>query len=120
MRERNLYCIVADPRRARDAKPDTNSYSPKELAAKEQVSTTAVYTWIQDGLPVMRRGKFGNILINYQDYIQWMIDCARAVEPPTRDIPSWAYRFVKAATPKKTSQPQDVTKRDGTIQLVLF
>lgn len=100
MREKNLYCIVADPSQARFAKPDMGNYSPKELAAKEGVSTTAVYTWIKDGLPVMRRGSMGNILISYQDYIQWMIDCAKADEPATRDIPSWAYRFVKAATPK--------------------
>ena len=101
MRERNLYCIVADPALARTAKPDTGFYTPKELAFKEQVSTTAVYTWIKDGLPVMRQGKLGNIRIYYQDYIQWMIDCAKASEPATRDIPSWAFRFVKSATPKQ-------------------
>ena len=47
----------------------------------------------------MRSGEKGNIRIYYQDFIQWMIDCAR-LERPERDIPSWAYRFVKASTPK--------------------
>ncbi|MBO7412824.1 MAG: hypothetical protein J6U20_04080 [Fibrobacter sp.] len=111
MREGTLYCIVADPAFARNAKPDTGCYSPKELAAKEQVSTTAVYTWIKDGLPVLRRGKMGNILINYQDYIQWMIDCAKASEPATRDIPSWAFRFVKSATPKQLHRQAEKTEQ---------
>ena len=95
-----LYCIVTMPTDPSQVTPDTGTYSPKELAAKENTSTTSVYSWIDHGMPVMRRGKNGNILINYQDYIQWMIDCAR-LERPERDIPSWAYRFVKAAQPKK-------------------
>lgn len=117
MREGNLYCIVADPSQARFAKPDMGCYSPKELAAKECVSTTAVYTWIKDGLPVVRRGKMGNILIYYQDYIQWMIDCAKESEPPTRDIPGWAYRFVKSATPKSTQNQRNLSqkKENGTV-----
>lgn len=95
-----LYCIVADPRMARTASPDLGCYSPKELAAKENVTTTSVYSWIDQGLPVMRTGRNGNIRIYYQDFIQWMIDCATD-ERPVRDIPSWAFRFVKAATPKR-------------------
>ena len=115
MREnkRTLYCIVANPAMASVAVPDMGTYSPKELAAKEQVSTTAVYTWIKDGLPVMRRGTMGNILINYQDYIQWMIDCARASEPATRDIPPWAFRFVRAASPRKLTKGAE-SSQDAT------
>lgn len=108
-----LYCIVTMPTDPSQVTPDTGTYSPKELAAKENTSTTSVYSWIDHGLPVMRRGEKGNILINYQDYIQWMIDCAR-MERPERDIPSWAYRFVKAAQPKKA--PKIVTK-DGQLSL---
>ena len=107
-----LYCIVADPRMARTARPDVGCYSPKELAAKENVTTTSVYSWIDQGLPVMRTGRKGNIRIYYQDFIQWMIDCATD-ERPVRDIPSWAFRFVKAATPKRAPfQRNDVT---GTV-----
>lgn len=95
-----LYCIVADPRMARTARPDLGCYSPKELAAKENVTATSVYSWIDQGLPVMRTGRKGNIRIYYQDFIQWMIDCATD-ERPVRDIPSWAFRFVKAATPNR-------------------
>lgn len=100
-----LYCIVADPRMARTARPDVGCYSPKELAAKENVTTTSVYSWIDQGLPIMRTGRKGNIRIYYQDFIQWMIDCATD-ERPVRDIPSWAFRFVKAATPKRANFAQ--------------
>lgn len=109
MRERTLYCIVADPRLAANAKPDTMAYSPKELAFKEGVSVTSVYTWIRSGLPVMRRGDKGNILIQYQDYIQWMIDCAKD-EAPGHEVPSWAFRFVKAATPPRQKSVQNQQK----------
>lgn len=96
---KTLYCIVTQPIDPSMVKPDMNTYSPKELAAKEGVSTTNVYSWIEQGLPVMRRGKMGNILIHYQDYIQWMIDCAYK-EKNVRDIPSWAFRFVRSTQPK--------------------
>lgn len=107
-----LYCIVADPRMARTARPDVGSYSPKELAAKENVTTTSVYSWIDQGLPVMRTGRKGNIRIYYQDFIQWMIDCAMD-ERPVRDVPSWAFRFVKAATPKRAPFPRKAVS--GTV-----
>lgn len=100
-----LYCIVTMPANPSQLKPDMGTYSPKELAAKENVSTTNVYSWIEQGLPVMRRGDKGNILIHYQDYIQWMIDCAYH-ERKVRDIPSWAFRFVKSTEPKRTTNPK--------------
>lgn len=105
---KTLYCIVTQPTDPSQVKPDLNTYSPKELAAKENVSTTNVYSWIEQGLPVMRRGKMGNILIHYQDYIQWMIDCAYN-EKNVRDIPSWAFRFVKSTTPKT---PRKMVKKE--------
>ena len=100
---KTLYCIVTQPANPADLEPDIGSYSPKELAFKENVSQQAVYSWIDQGLPVMRRGKMGNIIIHYQDYIQWMIDCAY-LERNVRDIPSWAFRFVKSTKPKKVPQ----------------
>lgn len=100
MKERTLYCIVADPSAARAAKPDIGYYSPKELAYKECVSTTSVYSWIRNGLPVMRQGDKGNIRIYYQDYIRWMIDCATK-DRDERDVPAWAYMFVKSASPRR-------------------
>lgn len=102
---RPLYCIVTMPADPSQLKPDMGTYSPKELAAKENVSTTNVYSWKEQGLPVMRRGDKGNILIHYQDYIQWMIDCAYH-ERKVRDIPSWAFRFVKSTEPKRTPNPK--------------
>lgn len=101
LKNKPLYCIVTQPANPADLEPDVGTYSPKELAAKENVSTTNVYSWIEQGLPVMRRGDKGNILIHYQDYIQWMIDCAYH-ERKVRDIPSWAFRFVKSTEPKRT------------------
>lgn len=95
-----LYCIVTMPANPDDLKPDMGYYSPKELAAKEKTTTTSVYSWIDHGLPVMRSGEKGNIRIYYQDYIQWMIDCAM-MDRPERDIPSWAFRFVKSTEPKR-------------------
>lgn len=100
MREKTLYCIVTQPTTTDQIKPDMGYYSPKELAAKENTTTTSVYSWIEHGLPVMRSGEKGNIRIYYQDFIQWMIDCAR-LERHERDIPSWAFRFVKSTEPKR-------------------
>lgn len=116
MREKTLYCIVTQPTTRDQIKPDMGYYSPKELAAKENTTTTSVYSWIEHGLPVMRSGERGNIRIYYQDYIQWMIDCAR-LERPERDIPSWAYRFVKASTPKRRP---NMKCSDDCGQLSLF
>ena len=92
--DRPLFCIVADPAQARLVKPDISNYSPKELAAKERVSLTTVYNWVREGLPVMRQGRMGNILVNYQDYVRWMIECAR---DPDTDVspPVWAYWFLR-------------------------
>lgn len=100
LKNKPLYCIVTQPANPDDLKPDMGYYSPKELAAKENTTATSVYSWIDHGLPVMRSGEKGNIRIYYQDYIQWMIDCAR-MERPERDIPSWAFRFVKSTEPRK-------------------
>ena len=111
---KTLYCIVTQPTDPSQVKPDLNTYSPKELAAKENVSTTNVYSWIEQGLPVMRRGKMGNILIHYQDYIQWMIDCAYK-EKNVRDIPSWAFRFVKSATPKTVKKTPEMPKKKKAV-----
>ena len=115
MREKPLYCIVTQPTTPDMIKPDMGYYTPKELAAKENTTTTSVYSWIDHGLPVMRSGEKGNIRIYYQDFIQWMIDCAR-MERPERDIPSWAYRFVKASTPKRPLGPA-VAKDKGQVSL---
>lgn len=95
------YCIVTEISQAQKCEPDLGHYSPKELAAKEHVSQTCVYNWLNAGLPCMRQGKFGNIRIYYQDYIQWMIDCA-SEQKSVRDIPGWAFRFVRSATPRPT------------------
>lgn len=95
MNERPLYCIVADPRMAAP-KPDLGHYSPKELAAKEQVTPTCVYRWLDAGLPAMRQGKLGNFRIYYQDYVQWMIDCARQPDCKVKNIPVWAFWFVRS------------------------
>lgn len=115
---KTLYCIVTQPISPAQVRPDMGTYSPKELAAKEGVSTTSVYSWIDQGLPVMRRGEKGNILIHYQDYIQWMIDCAY-LERDVRDIPSWAFRFVKSTAPVKkpvTLEPRQ-QKAPRTVSL---
>lgn len=113
---RPLYCIVTMPADPSQLKPDMGMYSPKELAAKENTSTTSVYSWIDQGLPVMRRGDKGNILIHYQDYIQWMIDCAYH-ERKVRDIPSWAFRFVKSTDPKRTTnhKPAQVQQKSPSV-----
>lgn len=113
---KTLYCIVTQPANPADLEPDMGTYSPKELAAKENTSTTSVYSWIDQGLPVMRRGDKGNILIHYQDYIQWMIDCAYH-ERKVRDIPSWAFRFVKSTEPKRTPirKPAQVQQKAPSV-----
>ena len=92
--ERPLFCIVADPSMARVARPDVSNYSPKGLAAKELVTVTTVYRWVRLGMPVMRKGRNGDITVNYQDYVNWMIDCAR--DPDTKaNPPAWAYWCVR-------------------------
>lgn len=96
--ERPLFCIVADPAHARAAKPDLGKYSPKELAAKEHVTPTIVYSWINDGLPAMRQGNRGHFQIYYQDYINWMIDCAMNPDCKVKGVPVWAYWFVRSRT----------------------
>jgi fructose-1,6-bisphosphatase len=93
--ERPLFCIVADKNAAASVRPDLNSYTPKQLADKEQVSLTSVYNWIKEGLPIMRQGKRGNIKIHYQDYVNWMIDCAKD-DNSSVAAPAWAYWCVRA------------------------
>lgn len=95
MNNRPLYCIVANKEQARLAAPDLNCYAPKELAAKEQVSDAIVYTWIHMGLPIMRRGKRGRIKIFYQDYVQWMIECAKDSDCKVTNVPVWAYWYIR-------------------------
>lgn len=92
--ERPLFCIVASMEQARIAKPDVSNYSPKELAAKERVTDSTVYRWVRLGLPAMRRGRKGDILVNYQDYVMWMIECARDTESKV-EAPAWAYWFIR-------------------------
>ncbi|MCF0225658.1 MAG: hypothetical protein HUK20_15435 [Fibrobacter sp.] len=111
MRDKNinkptLYILVSDPSDPEQVKPDVGCYSPKELAFKENTTTTSVYSWVNNGLPHMRRGEHGNILINYQDYIQWMIECARK-DKTNVEIPAWAFRFVKDSTPKRMFKRSD-------------
>lgn len=113
MREKTLFCIVTNPTDPSQVRPDVGYYSPKELAAKENTSVTSVYTWIKEGLPIMRQGKLGNIRIYYQDYIQWMIDCAMA-DRKVASIPSWAYRFVRSTKPRVKVDPRN------TAQTCLF
>ena len=91
-----LVTSLTDPEQM---KPDLGCYSPKELAAKENTTTTSVYNWLNEGLPHLRRGAKGNIYIYYQDYIQWMIECAKA-DKPRVEIPSWAFRFIRDTSPK--------------------
>ena len=106
MRGKTLFCIVTNPTDLSQVQPDVGYYSPKELAAKENTTPTSVYTWIKEGLPVMRQGRFGNIRIYYQDYIQWMIDCAR-IDRKVPNVPSWAYRFVKSTQPRVKVDPKN-------------
>ena len=94
--ERPLFCIVASRADAANAKPDLGKYSPKELAAKEGVSPKAVYAWVRDGLPALRHGDKGDIQIYYQDYVRWMIECARLPACKVKNVPVWAYWFVRA------------------------
>lgn len=97
MNTRPLYCIVASIAEAANAKPDLGKYSPKELAAKEGVRPKTVYTWVREGLPALRHGEKGDIQIYYQDYIHWMIECARQPDCKVKDVPVWAYWFVRSA-----------------------
>lgn len=94
--ERPLFCIVASRAEAANAKPDLGKYSPKELAAKEGVTPKAVYAWVREGLPALRRGDKGDIQIYYQDYVRWMIECARSPDCKVKNVPVWAYWFVHA------------------------
>lgn len=96
VQDRPLYCIVADKKHAKLAKPDLGKYSPKELAAKEGVKPKTVYGWVQAGLPALRHGERGDIQILYQDYVQWMIDCARNPDSKVKGVPVWAYWFIRA------------------------
>lgn len=111
MRDKTLYCIVTNPTDPSQVRPDVGYYSPKELAFKEGVSTTSVYAWLKEGLPSMRQGRLGNIRIYYQDYIQWMIECALH-ERNIADIPSWAFRYVRSTRIKArsfTEGPEQLT-----------
>ena len=96
MTERPLFCIVASRAEAANAKPDLGKYSPKELAAKEGVSPKAVYAWVREGLPALRHGDKGDIQIYYQDYVRWMIECARLPDCKVKNVPVWAYWFARA------------------------
>ena len=98
MDARPLYCIVSSLAEAASAKPDLGCYSPKELAAKEGVSPKAVYNWVRDGLPALRHGEKGDIQIYYQDYVQWMIECARQPDCKVKGVPVWAFWFVRSRT----------------------
>lgn len=92
---RPLFCIVSSPSEAAAAKPDMEKYSPKQLADKERTTDTTVRNWLREGLPYVRQGKRGRIFIYYQDYVNWMIDCARDPDSKT-EAPVWAYWFVRA------------------------
>lgn len=96
MQDRPLYCIVADKAHAKLAKPDLGKYSPKELAAKECVKPKTVYEWVRAGLPALRHGPKGDIEIYYQDYVRWMIECARLPDCKVKNVPVWAHWFVRA------------------------
>lgn len=97
MNSRPLYCIVSSLAQAADAEPDLGEYTPKELAAKERVTPTCVYQWLKEGLPALRQGERGNFKIYYQDYVQWMIECARQPDCRVKDVPAWAFWFVRSA-----------------------
>ena len=77
---------------------DTGHYTPKGLAAKEHVSTAAVYAWIHKGLPYRRRGERGTISIYYPDYVRWTTDAARREAEGgialRRLMPQWAVKYV--------------------------
>ena len=96
MQDRPLFCIVASRAEAASAKPDLGKYSPKELAAKENVTPKVVYEWLRKGLPALRHGDKGDFQIYYQDYVHWMIECARMTDCKVRNVPVWAYWFVRA------------------------
>lgn len=114
--KRPLYCVVRDASEFRQFRPDMGHYSPKQLAAKEDTTPTSVYSWISQGLPVMRTGVRGNIRIYYQDFVQWMIECARSGREDVRDVPPWAYRFVKAERKRRAGMRIDAS--DGQLSFI--
>lgn len=93
--ERRAFCIVATRAEAERAEPDFGRYSPKELAVKEGTTDTTVRAWLKEGLPHVRQGKRGRIFIYYQDYVNWIIQCARNPDSRT-PAPAWAYWFIRA------------------------
>lgn len=98
MGNRPLFCIVSSKSEAENARPDLGRYSPKQLASKEGVSDTAVRGWLREGLPFVRQGRRGRIYIYYQDYVNWIIDCAR--DPDSKvEAPVWAYWFIRQKHP---------------------
>lgn len=101
--ERPLFCIVSSRAEAALAQPDLGRYSPKQLADKEEVSDTTVRAWLREGLPYVRQGKRGRIFIYYQDYVNWMIECAKDPEGKV-EAPVWAYRFIRAEFSQKPIQ----------------
>ncbi|MBR4792492.1 MAG: hypothetical protein IK038_02395 [Bacteroidaceae bacterium] len=97
MGTRPLFCIVSSRAEAENALPDLGRYSPKQLADKEEVTDTTVRAWLREGLPYVRQGKRGRIFIYYQDYVNWIIDCAR--DPDSKvEAPVWAYWFLRSRT----------------------
>ena len=96
MQDRPIFCIVASRAEAAKAKPDLGKYSPKELAAKEGVKPKTVYEWVRAGLPALRHGPKGDIDIYYQDYVRWMIECARLPDCNVKNVPVGAYWFFRA------------------------
>lgn len=97
MGARPLFCIVSSRAEAESARPDLGRYSPKQLADKEEVTDTTVRAWLREGLPYVRQGKRGRIFIYYQDYVNWIIDCARDPESKV-EVPVWAYWFLRGRT----------------------
>lgn len=77
--------------------------SPKELAAKANVTPVTVYAWLRKGLPFRRRGARGSILIDYDAYLSWMLECAKVAnvgdKPQCGDkvLPEWAVRASRGA-----------------------
>ena len=94
MGTRPLFCIVSSRAEAESATPDLGRYSPKELALKERTTDTTVRSWLRQGLPFVRQGKRGRIFIYYQDYVNWMISCAKDSESKV-EAPIWAYWFIR-------------------------
>ena len=55
-----------------------------------------IYAWVREGLPALRHGEKGDIQSYYQDYVHWMIECARLPDCKVKNVPVWAYWFVRA------------------------